>query len=332
MAPPHLPRRFALAGTAAALAIPAAAAEPDLWSGTYWAVKWRDNKKIWLAMYRKRLGAPQPSEALRPVLFLVHGSSSGALSSFDLSVPGHGEYSTMNVFAQAGFDVWTMDHEGYGQSSRTDGNSDIASGVEDLKAAVDVVAHETGQTRCNFMGESSGAIRAGAFAVAAPDHVDRLMLAAFTYTGKGSPTLTKRAEGLDYYRTHNRRLRDRAMIESIFTRDRPGTTDPAVPDAMAKAELVYGDTVPTGTYLDMTSKLPLVDPTKVTCPVCILRGEYDGIATDEDLWDFFRQLPNGDRQFCIIAGAAHALGTSKSRMAFWHTMQAFLSMPSPQTA
>jgi pimeloyl-ACP methyl ester carboxylesterase len=82
----------------------------------------------------------------------------------------------------------------------------------------------------------------------------------------------------------------------------------------------------------MTSKLPLVDPTKVTCPVCILRGEYDGIATNEDLWDFFRQLPNGDRQFVIIAGAAHALGTSKSRMAFWHAMQSFLTMPAPATA
>jgi alpha-beta hydrolase superfamily lysophospholipase len=322
-----------LAGTAAALtSASASAADPELWSGTAWAVKWRDNKKIWLAMYRKRLGAPQPGEAPRPVLFLVHGSSSGAKSSFDLSVPGRGEYSTMNVFAQAGFDVWTMDHEGYGQSSRTDGNSDIASGVEDLKAAVDVVAHETGQTRYSFMGESSGAIRAGAFAMVAPDRVDRLMLAAFSYTGKGSPTLAKRAEGLDFFRTHNRRKRDRAMIESIFTRDRPGTTDPAVPAAMADAELIYGDTVPTGTYLDMTSKLPLVDPTKVTCPVCILRGEYDGIATNEDLWDFFQQLPNGDRQFSIIAGAAHALGTSKSRMAFWHVMQSFLTMPAPPTA
>ncbi len=327
-----LSRRSTLAATAAALTVPASAAEADLWSGNYWAVKWRDGKKIWLAMYRKRLGAPQPGEAARPVLFLVHGSSSGAKSSFDLAVPGHGEYSTMDVFARAGFDVWTMDHEGYGQSSRTEGNSDIASGVEDLKAAVDVVAHETGSRRCAFMGESSGAIRAGAFAMEAPDRVDRVMLAAFTYTGKGSPTLTKRAEGLEYFRTHNRRPRDRAMIESIFTRDRSGTTDPAVPAAMADAELVYGDTVPTGTYLDMTSKLPLVDPTKVMCPVCILRGEYDGIATNEDLWDFFRQLPNGDRQFVIVAGAAHALGTSKSRVAFWHAMQAFLTMPAPPTA
>ena len=55
-----------------------------------------------------------------------------------------------------------------------------------------------------------------------------MILAAFTYKGEGSPTLAERAKQLDYYRTHNRRLRDRAMIRSIFTRDKAGTSDPAV--------------------------------------------------------------------------------------------------------
>ncbi len=238
----------------------------------------------------------------------------------------------MNVFAGFGFDVWTMDHEGYGKSSRTEGNSDIASGVEDLKTAVDVIARETGQRRISFMGESSGALRAGAFAMAEPDRVARLVLTAFTYTGQGSPTLGKRAEQLAYFRSHNRRPRDRAMIESIFTRDRPGTTDPAVPGAIAAMELPYGDTVPTGTYLDMTANLPVVDPKRVGCPVCLIRGEYDGIATNEDLWNFFRQLPNGDRQFSIIAGAAHALGTSLNRAAFWQVARSFLTIPSQPAA
>jgi alpha-beta hydrolase superfamily lysophospholipase len=324
-------RRTALAGVgvslSGALAAPALADEAAIWHRDYWAEKTRGSETIKLAMYRKRVGAPRPGEKPLPVVFLVHGSSIAALASWDLSVPGHGEYSTMNVFARYGYDVWTMDHEGYGKSSRTDGNSDIASGVADLTAAMAVIAHETGQTRCHFLGESSGALRAGAFAMAAPQHVDRLVLSALTYTGKGSPTLGKRAEQVEYYRTHNRRPRDRAMIESIFTRDKPGTTDAAVAPALANAELVYGDSVPTGTYLDMTAHLPVVDPTKIAAPVCIARGEYDGIATNEDLWDFFRQLPNGDRQFAIIAHAAHALGTCRNRAAFWHTAQAFLSMP-----
>ena len=324
-------RRTALTGAsaslAAALTAPTHANEPAIWRQDYWAKKTRGSETIKLVLYRKRIGAPHPGGPKLPVLFLVHGSSIAALASWDLTVPGHGEYSTMNVFARLGYDVWTMDHEGYGKSDRTDGNSDIASGIADLTAAMAVIAHETGQTRSHFVGESSGALRAGAFAMAAPQHVDRLVLSALTYTGKGSPTLGKRAEQLAYYQTHNRRPRDRAMIESIFTRDKPGTTDPAVAPALANAELVYGDSVPTGTYLDMTAHLPVVDPTKIGAPVCIARGEYDGIATNEDLWDFFQQLPNGDRQFAIIAHAAHALGTCRNRAAFWHTAQAFLSMP-----
>jgi pimeloyl-ACP methyl ester carboxylesterase len=91
------------------------------------------------------------------------------------------------------------------------------------------VIRETGQPRMHFMGESSGALRAASFAMARPERVDRLVLNAFTYTGRNSPTLAKRAEQLDYFRTHNRRLRDRAMIRSIFTRDHPGTSDPPSP-------------------------------------------------------------------------------------------------------
>lgn len=286
----------------------------------YWAAK----GAVKLALYRK---CHEAAGGKRPVLFLVHGSSNSGLSSFDLAVPGKGEYSAMNVFAGLGFDVWTMDHENYGRSSRTEGNSDIQSGVEDLIAATELVIGETGQRQMHFMGESSGALRAAAFAMVRPERVGRLVLNAFTYTGRNSPTLAKRAEQLDFFRTHNRRLRDRAMIRSIFTRDHPGTSDPAVADALADVELEFGDQVPTGTYLDMTANLPVVDPKKVLAPVMILRGEHDGIASEEDLLDFYRQLPNPDRQFVVLPGAAHALVFGHNRHQLWHVVHAFLTMP-----
>src|SRR5438067_1583372 len=175
-------------------------------------------------MFRKRVGAPKKGEAPRPVLFFVHASS--VISRvIDLNVPGKGEYSVMNELARNGFDCWTMDHENYGKSGRTSGNSDIASGVEDLKAAVKVVAQETGREKFHFLGEYSGALRAGAYAMVAPERIDRLVFAAFIYKGEGSPTLTKRAEQLDHYRSPNMRKRDRDMIRSIATRDKPGTSD-----------------------------------------------------------------------------------------------------------
>jgi alpha-beta hydrolase superfamily lysophospholipase len=315
-------------GLASSLPAPstsAAAAEGgEIWSSEYWAKK--GDVPLW--MYRKRVGAPKAGEPARPVVFFVHGSSVTS-RVFDLKVPGRGEYSVMDEFARYGFDCWTMDHENYGKSGRTSGNSDIASGVEDLKVAVEIVTRETGQKRFHFVGESSGALRAGAYAMAAPERIDRLVFAAFTYKGEGSPTLTKRAEQLDYYRTHNRRLRDRDMIRSIFTRDKAGTSDPAIGEVLADQELKFGDQVPTGTYLDMTANLPVVDPAKVLAPVLLVRGEYDGIATVDDLVDFYKRLPTGDRQFSILPGMAHSVVLGLNRQQFWHVMHAFLTIQRP---
>jgi len=333
----HLPRRAVIKGAglglvaggiAGALLAQDAAAETapagEIWSSEYWAKK--GDIPLWV--YRKRVGEPKPGEPARPVLFFVHGSSVSS-RVFDLSVPGHGEYSVMNEFARYGFDCWTMDHENYGKSGRTSGNADIASGVEDLKAAVEVVTHETGLKKFHFLGESSGALRAGAYAMVAPERADRLVFAAFTYKGEGSPTLTKRAEQLAYYRSHNMRKRDRDMIRSIATRDKPGTSDAAAVEALADVEMQFGDQVPTGTYLDMTANLPVVKPEKVLSPVLLVRGEYDGIATVADLEEFFNLLPNGDRQFVILPGTAHSVALATNRQLFWHVTRAFLTMPTP---
>src|SRR3982074_2066701 len=317
-----------VAGTLAG-AMPTQGASPaglegEIWSSEYWAKK--GDIPLW--MYRKRVGAPKAGRLSPPVLFFVHGSSVTS-RVFDLNVPGHGEYTVMNEFARYGFDCWTMDHENYGKSGRTSGNSDITSGVEDLKAAVEVVTRETGRQKFHFLGESSGALRAGAYAMVAPERADRLVFAAFTYKGEGSPTLAKRPEHLAYFRSHNMRKRDRDMIRSIATRDKPGTSDPAAVEALADAELQFGDQVPTGTYLDMTANRPLVRPEKVLSPVLLVRGEYDGIATVADLEEFFNLLPNGDRQFVILPGTAHSVALPPNRQLFWHVTRAFLTMPTP---
>jgi pimeloyl-ACP methyl ester carboxylesterase len=314
-------------GVAGALPVQSAAAatpEAEIWSSEYWTKK--GDVPLW--MYRKRLGAPKPGEPSQPVLFFVHGSSVTS-RTFDINVPGHGEYSVMNEFARQGFDCWTMDHENYGKSGRTSGNSDMASGVEDLKVAVEVVARETGRQKYHFLGESAGAIRAGAYAMVAPERIDRLVLAAFTYKGDGSPTLAKRAEQLAYYRTHNMRKRDREMIRSIATRDKPGTSDLAAVEALADAEMQFGDQIPTGTYLDMTSNMPVVHPQKVLAPVLMVSGEYDGNATVADLEEFYSLLPNGDRQLVILPGTAHSVTLATNRQLFWHVTRSFLTMPAP---
>lgn len=296
--------------------------EGRTWSADYWAKK----GDVKLYIYRKRERAPDRSAPALPVLFLVHGSSASGRSSFDLHVPGR-HYSLMDHFASLGYDVWTMDFEGYGRSDKTDSNSNISSGADDLEAAMKVVESETGQPRVFMYGGSSGALRACLYAQRNPGRVLRLMASALVYTGAGSPTLDKRREKLEEYRSTPRRKVDRAFIHSMFTRDRPGTSEMIAADALADAELALSDSVPTGTYLDMCAHLPVVDPARIECPVCLIRGEYDGIATEADLLDFFAKLPSKDKQFVFVSGLAHAATLGINRHKFWHAMQSFMTMP-----
>ena len=191
-----------LAGATAAAAAPAvrpkAGLDPVV-GREFWTT--RDGVKLWV--YRKHTGL---SGAKKPLLFLVHGSSYSGKTMFDLHVPGREDYSMMDHFARLGYDVGTMDHEGYGHSDRTKGYSDIATGVEDLAAAMAVVTRETGQTQAAFFGQSSGALRAARFANVHPQQVNKLML----------PRLE----------ASNARNVDHAFYASVFTRDEPGAAEP----------------------------------------------------------------------------------------------------------
>jgi pimeloyl-ACP methyl ester carboxylesterase len=159
--------------------------------------------------------------------------------------------------------------------------------------------------------------------------VARLVLDAFVWTGEGSPTLAERRKKLPEFQAKNRRPIDRAFVRSIFTRDHPGTADDATIEAFADAILALDDSVPTGTYVDMCSKLPMVDPAKLVVPTLILRGQYDGIAGFDDLVEFFKRLPNPDKQFAVMAGISHAGFQQKNYLTVYHLLHGFFSQPAP---
>ena len=317
-------RRNALlagAGLVAAPLLPAAA--PSSTARVVADEFWTDKKGVRLWVYRKRVEGVQPAQRL----FCVHGSSYSGKTMFDLQVPNREGFSMMDHFARLGFEVWTMDHEGYGHSQKTAGNSDIQSGVDDLKAAMGVIEKTGAAANLAFFGQSSGALRAGRFANQYPEHVERLALDAFVWTGKDAPTLAQRSQNLARYQASNRRPVSREFYESVFTRDHSGAAEAMLGSVIADEELRYGDSVPTGTYVDMITKLPLVDPEKLRCPVMIIRAEHDGIATDADIVNFYAKVPSADKQLLKIAGLAHTAMLGVNRGRFFHALHAFLTMP-----
>jgi len=87
--------------------------------------------------------------------------------------------------------------------------------------------------------------------------------------------------------------------------------------------------VPTGTYVDMCANLPLVDPEKLAVPTLILRGQYDGIASFQDVVNFFTRLPNPDKQLVVLDRIAHSSMRSKNWAIVYHLLDAYFSQPPP---
>ncbi len=301
-----------------------ASAEPTISSQDHWTKKGDD---VDLFLFEKFVG--EPSDEKGTILF-VHGSSMASQPTFDLQVPGRPDSSVMDWFARQGYDCWCVDMEGYGRSTKTrDITSNIADGADDLTAASDYIMKLRGNGPFFMYGISSGALRAAAFAERHPERVRRLALDAFVWTGEGAPTLEERRKKLPQFQAMKRRPIDRAFVHSIFNRDHPGTADHATVEAFADAILALDDSMPTGTYVDMCSRLPLTDPAKLTMPVLIMRGEYDGIAAFDDLARFFAALPNPDKQFTVMRGISHASFQQKNYKMCYHILRSFFEQPEP---
>ncbi len=312
--------------SASATAATAATAVTAVTGQEHWTTKPTANGPVRLFLWEKFVG----SAAGKPAVLFVHGSSMASQPTFDLSVPGRPDSSVMDWFAQQGFVCWCVDMEGYGRSDKTrDITCDIANGAADLAAATDYIRAQRGIESFLTYGISSGALRAALFAQQHPDRVSRLALDAFVWTGAGSPTLAQRKLKLPQFLAARRRPIDRAFVYSIFERDHPDCADKNTIEAFADAILGLDDSMPTGTYIDMCSKLPVVDPQRINVPTLIMRGQFDGIASLDDLIDFFKLLPHADKQFSVMNGISHASFQQKNYKMAYQILHAYFTQPVP---
>ncbi|MDB5805593.1 MAG: alpha/beta hydrolase fold protein [Betaproteobacteria bacterium] len=286
---------------------------------------WAKKGDVSLFLWEKPAVAGLPK---RGTVLFVHGSSMGSQPVFDLRVDGIPDASTMEYFAERGFDTWCVDMEGYGRSDKKRGiDATIAEGADDLAAAWNYIQELRKCGPVMLYGVSSGALRAALFAQRHPERVARLALDAFVWTGEGSSTLEQRRKKLPEFMKTRRRPIDMAFMRSIFERDHPGTADERTIQAFGEFVLELDDSIPNGTYIDMCNNLPVVDPLEITVPTIVMRGEFDGIAAIEDVLRFFQKLPNPDKQFAMLPGIAHASLQEKNFRTVLHVMHSFFSQP-----
>lgn len=283
----------------------------------HWTSK--DGVKIFLWNKKRALNTTHQGTIL-----FIHGSSWCSQPTFDLHVEGRPWSSVMDFFAAKGYDTWCLDNEGYGRSDKSrDINFGVENGAQDIVAATDYILQHDQLKKVLLYGISSGALKSALFTQWHPERVSRLALDAFVWTGKESPTLVERRKMLPNLVGVQRRPFNREVIQSVFDRDHPGTADQKMIDAFATASLALDDSVPTGTYIDMCTKLPLIDPLKVVVPTIIMRGQFDGIAGVDDLIEFFKRLPNPDKHFAMMPGVAHASFQQNNYLLVYDVLSSF---------
>jgi alpha-beta hydrolase superfamily lysophospholipase len=64
-------------------------------------------------------------------------------------------------------------------------------------------------------------------------------------------------------------------------------------------------------------------------PTIVMRGQYDGIAGFDDLVEFFKRLPDPDKQFSVMTGISHASFQQKNYLMAYHILHAFFTQPEP---
>ena len=91
-------------------------------------------------------------------ILMMHGSTYSS-HEFDID---YEDYSLVRRLAREGYAVWRLDVAGYGQSGKVEDGlvPDTAYAAEDIRAAMELIARETGQERIDLLGWSWGTDRA----------------------------------------------------------------------------------------------------------------------------------------------------------------------------
>jgi heme-degrading monooxygenase HmoA/pimeloyl-ACP methyl ester carboxylesterase len=212
---------------------------------------------------------------------------------------------------KAGYDPWGFDFVGYGRSSRYSemkaapvpgalGRSDLAA--NQLSAVVIRVRSETGSPRVVLLAHSWGTIVAARLAAEQPNVIDRLILFGPILRREGGDASTiEQLTGWDLITPGAQLVR--------FREDVPKDEGELITDAMfAPWGAAYVETdpaapirnppsvaVPNGPVADIIAARGGVfpyDPSRITCPVSIIRGAWDSQVTDKDVVGFKKSLIN----------------------------------------
>ncbi|KAB1073971.1 alpha/beta hydrolase [Methylobacterium planeticum] len=293
-----------------------------------------------LSLFLRRL--TPPGGRGRPVLY-VHGATFPSALSVAHRFP---EGSWRDALCLAGLDVWALDFLGFGLSDRYPAMAEpaeaggplllAAEAAGQVEAALRHIRAATGGRRISLLTHSWGSLPACLLAGRQPDLIDRLVLFG-PIARRDPPRGLPRPDG-PAWRVITARAQWDRFVEDVPAGAPPVLARPEFEDWAeryldsdpdSRVREPQGVKVPSGPFIEILrawhGDLPY-DPALVRAPVCIVRGAWDGLATDADarwLFDAFTGSP--DQHDIKIGRGTHLMHLEARRGARWRASAAFLS-------
>jgi pimeloyl-ACP methyl ester carboxylesterase len=298
----------------------------------------RDGLSLFLRFLPAANGGFQPRRA---VLY-VHGATFPSALSIAHRFDGKSWRDALN---QAGFDVWGVDFYGFGHSDRypemrqppTDHPplcvADDAG--QQIESTVRFILGHQNIDKLSLISHSWGSMPTGLFAGRHPALVDRIVM--FGPIARRGPRRYETVPKFPAWRVVTLQDQWNRFIEDVPAHERP-VLSRAHFEAWGER---YLDSDPESRRRDPAGvKTPLgpfqeiirawhgqlaYDPSQVSSPVAIIRGEWDGLMPDDDarwLFDAFTQAPV--KRDIKIGRGTHLMHLEAMRLALWRESIAFL--------
>jgi pimeloyl-ACP methyl ester carboxylesterase len=279
------------------------------------------------------------------VVLFVHGAGTPAEVAFDVT---YQDYSWMAYVARAGFDVWSLDMEGYGASARPPGMNDpcflspaqqkelipttlkaacsppsttpmttMSSDWNDLAAAVDYLMPKNDGKPIAIVGWSQGGPRSAGYAAQHPDKVSRLAVLAPAYNPGMPQTEPNPLPAIPYPLT----FQSQADFKTNWDRQAPC---PGQYDAAAAAEIwkLLERSDPTGAKWGPGGRRAPTAPSwgfdkavvaRMTTPFLMISGENDKQVAPERVRQLYADLGSPHKVFIDLACSSHNAMWEKNR-------------------
>jgi pimeloyl-ACP methyl ester carboxylesterase len=285
---------------------------------------------------------PAASRSRCAVLY-VHGATFPSALSIAHRFDGKSWRDALN---NTGFDVWALDFYGFGHSDRYPEmdrpaleNSPLCiaeDAARQVEAAVRFIRGHQDIERLSLIAHSWGSMAACLFAGNYPALVDRIVL--FGPIARRGPRRYETPPAFPAWRVVTPEDQWNRFIEDVPAHEAPvlsrlhfaeWSEAYLASDPESRTRDPAGVKTPLGPFSEIIQawhgRLGY-DPGKVRAPVAIIRGEWDGLISDDDarwLFDAFTQAPV--KRDIKISHATHLMHLESMRLALWRESVNFLA-------